>query len=182
MRPRILVLVALAAIPIGAWAGEATPAADEPAAIVRGDTFSVPVPKGFSVSKEERFTRAAPGGVVLVADGRAAPHLFLGSIVAIRVGPGADFDPGDSAFCKQLADTAAAQGVVTLKDHRTVKTSVGNSCQWEVVDNEVNTRGATSTVMYKTRDNCWVVTCNFDSRDPQAQAACGEVLAGWKFD
>jgi len=182
MRPRILILVALVAMFIGTWANGATPVAGEPGVRARGDTFSVPVPKGFSVSKDGRFIRSVPGGVVFVADKRAAPHLFLGSIVVTRVGPGPDFDPNDPTFCKQAADGAAAQMGVVVKAYRTVRTSVGNTCQWEVVDKEMSTRGATSTVMYKTRDNSWVVICNFDTRDMQARAACGEVLAGWTFD
>jgi hypothetical protein len=154
----------------------------EPGVIVRGDTFSIPVPKGFSVSKDERFIRSAPGGVVLVADKPAAPHLFRGSIVVVKVGPGPDIKPSDPASCKQAADFAAALIPVVLKAHRIVKTSVGNTCQWEVVDKEMSTRGATSTIMHKTRHNCWMVTCNFDTRDAQTRAACGEVLAGWTFD
>ena len=182
MRPRILILVAIAGMFICTWANEATSAQGEPGVRARGDTFSVPVPKGFSLFKDERFLRSAPGGIVLVADKRAAPHQFLGSIVVVKMGPSPDFDPSYPPFCKQMADASAAQTVTALKAHRIVKTSAGNTCQWELVDKEVPTTGCIGTVMYKTRNNGWVVTCNFDTRDTQARAACGEVLAGWTFD
>ena len=182
MRPRILIVIALAATLIALWPNEPMPAPGEPGVRARGATFSVPVPKGFSVSTDERFTKGAPGGIVFMADRRVAPNLFLGSVVVIKIGPGPDFDPSDPGFCKAAAEDAAAQMPVALKGHRIVRTSVGNTCQWEMVDKEIATRGGMSTVMYKTRDNCWVVTCNFDTRDTQALAACGEVLAGWRFD
>lgn len=99
-----------------------------------------------------------------------------------KIGPGPDFNPSDPAFCKGVSELSAAQMPVALKTHRTVRTSLGNTCQWEVGDKDMATRGATSTVMYKTRDNCWVGTCNFDTRETQTLAACSEVLACWKFD
>ena len=70
---------------------------------------------------------------------------------------------------------------VSLKSSAIVEAAVGKTCQYHVIDNEVSTRVATGTVMYETRDNAWVVTCNEDTRDERAPAACDEVLAGWVF-
>jgi hypothetical protein len=182
MRRRTLLLAAVLAVLSGARANGASAPAGEQGERARGNTFSVPVPKGFSPAKDERVIRSAPGGVVLIADARAASQMFLGSIVVTRIGPGPDFDPSDAAFCRQAADGIAAQTRMQVTVSRNVEFSAGSTCQWETVDKELSTRGAIGTVMYKTRDNSWVVTCNFDTRDARAQDACGEVLRGWTFD
>lgn len=152
------------------------------ASVAKGATFSVPVPDGYAVSADPRFTKGAPGGVVLMADKRAAKGTFLGSIVVTRVPPGPDFDLTNVEVCKEIAGQTSRMMPVELKRFGLVETAVGKSCQYEVVDKKVATRGAKGTVMYKTRDNCWVVTCNFDSRDPGAAKACAAVLGGWKFN
>jgi hypothetical protein len=146
----------------------------------RGETFSVPVPAGFAPATDARLTEMAPGGVVLVARKRAGPGWFIGSVVVTRVGPGPDFDPADPELCAEMAALMVPGGVV--ESHKIVKTVVGRTCQWKVLDTETHTRGATGTVLYKTRDNAWVMTCNYDIRDSAALKACKKALAGWKFD
>lgn len=151
------------------------------ASVAEGATFKVPVPKGYSVATDPRMTQSAPGGVVLVADKRVTKGAFLGSIVVTRVPPGPDFDPSSEKVCKELAAPMTQAMPVKLKGTRLADTAIGKTCQYEVEDNKTPTRGALGTVMCKKRDNCWVVTCNFDTRDPLIKKACAEVLAGWAF-
>jgi hypothetical protein len=117
------------------------------ASVAKGATFSVPVPDGYAVSTDPRFTKGAPGGVVLMADKRAAKGAFLGSIVVTRVPPGPDFDLTKVEVCKEIAGQMARTMPVELKRFGLVETAVGKSCQYEVVDKKVATRGAKGTVM-----------------------------------
>lgn len=181
MHNRIFILATLAT-GLNLTHAAAQPA--DPKTVAHGETFSVPIPKGFSIAKNELMNRSTNGGVILVADQRADPSMFLGSIAVVKILPGQAFDPGaDLASCKNaaLGVIATLPAGATLKSVRIKKTLTGDACQWEV-QGKSPTRGATGTVMYKARDNAWVVTCNFDTNDMQAQAACNYLIAGWKFD
>jgi len=151
-------------------------------AIAKGATFSVPVPDGYRVATDPRLTKGAPGGVVLMAKKRVAEGIFLGSIVVTRVPQGKDFDVKKLEVCQEIAEQFAKAAPVKLKRAELVETAAGKTCQYEVADRTRAHRSATGTVMYKTRDNCWVLTCNFDERDPGAREACDEALGEWKFD
>jgi len=178
MQSKITIRIILTILIVCAWAGTAVA---ESSTISKRATFSLPVPSGFSKPTAERFVKAAPGGVVLIENKRVKPNMFLASIVVKKIASGPDFDPSDSALCKEMANGMAAQMDAVLKANQMVMTSAGNMCQWTLTNMKESNRGFIGTLMYKTRDNAWIVGCNFDNSDRLAQDACAEVLKGWAF-
>jgi hypothetical protein len=151
-------------------------------ATVRGETFSLPVPGGYLVVTDPAFTKMAPGGVMLRAVARATEGAFVGSVVVTRIPMGPPLDQSSDEACKKLGAALTTGMPVQLKRTVLAQTAAGKSCQYEVIDNQVATRGAQGTVMSKTRENSWLVTCNFDIKDAAARTACQAVLDGWRFD
>ena len=152
------------------------------ATVAKGDTFSVPVPAGYSLVTDPRFTKGAPGGVVLLSDKPMSKKGRRGSIVVTRVPPGPDFDMKKAGTCRVIATAVTKMAPVKIIRSALVDTAAGRACQWELRDKNVANWGAVGTVMYKTRANCWVITCSFDTRDSGARKACAAVLQGWKFN
>ncbi len=154
------------------------------AATARGQTFTIPVPKGYSVVTDERLLEMAPHGAVLIADKRVASGAFIGSIVVTKVAAHpATANANTEAGCPVHGEGMTRAAPVRLeKPAALVDTAAGASCQWSVIDKANSTRRALGTVMYKSDDNAWVVTCNYDIRDVRAVSACEQVLQGFKFD
>ena len=146
-----------------------------------GQNFSVPVPPDYKLITDQRVN-SGQGGVTLVANTRVSKDAFLGSVAVTPVVTQEKVASSDAATCGQIATLMMQGAPVRIENHGLVDTALGKTCQWTVVDNNVAPRAARGTVMCQDGLKCWVVTCNYDTRDDKALKACGQVLAGWKYN
>ncbi len=152
-----------------------------------GRGFTVSVPAGFAVVKDDRFKQVIDaGGVILVsAEGAAAPASgapgFRASIVVVPIPAPMQGDLAAVALCRQMAEGSATNAGAAVTSRKIVAASWGPACQYELLDRSQPNRGAIGTLVYRNTAG-WMITCNLDPKDERARAACNEVLRSWRFN
>jgi hypothetical protein len=153
---------------------------------VWGRNFSVPLPRGYeqkvsgTIADMMRSDVLEPGGVILMARTSDVPGAVPGSIVVSPTATDISSDAVDEGFCPQLAALVAGQQNATVERAGMITLPWGRTCQWELLTASDAQRRRIGTVFAANAED-WIVTCNLDSRDEAARAACTEVLSGWAF-
>jgi hypothetical protein len=160
------------------------PIASVKAAEVAGRGFTISVPNGFEVVKDDRMKAMLEGGGVALAAGwRAGPGRGFRPSIAVIPLPSAwsGGDPGNEATCAQVTkDATATTPTMNVVRREVIRAPWGATCQWEIVDKEDPARGAVGTFVAKGTGG-WVITCNLSPADDRARTACREVVSSWKF-
>lgn len=148
----------------------AAPAGD----VVETRDYAFPVPRAFRALRGPQTEAVwAQGGAAVAATGRiAADNAFLGSVVVTAIAAGAE-SVMNEAGCREAATATATAMRVEL-----LSSSFTDTCRWSLQDGTNPNRGARAIV--KAGKTSWMITCNFDARDPLAQAACDAVDQGWQ--
>lgn len=142
-----------------------------------GPGFSVPVPSGFSAVVDPAVKDRLGRGIALTALERTKPDWFLASIVFTPAGPALETKAKE---CTDAASVISAQGS-TVTRAELVQIGGTERCQIEGTSRAEPNHGAVMTMM-STAKEAWGVTCNYDTRDDAARAACTTALEGWQVE
>jgi hypothetical protein len=148
------------------------PVAEAPTRVETKD-FAMPVPAGFAPSRDDLAPLWAKGGAGLLQ--RAvidAENPFRASIGVLPLTP--ELTALTAEECAILANDVAGRLSSEL-----VEATNTDACRFTTKRRDDATRG-TRTVIKIGRTN-WNITCNYDTRDAAALAACAEVDAGWQW-